>query len=211
MSCCQKVFEISFIYFQLFSIRTLCLKYKMHEFYFGYKHKIHEQKNIKVFFSHYFYSHCILYFQHFRSFITHYLIRLKPLAWPGSNVHLTYAKLNCLKKKVLKGDKICLLKVEKCLYIYYRKLLKSFQKQIYPHSKKLRRAEGGSQNVGVFRVKNHDFTPKNHIFPNFRICPWPLVCFISLYRWCHFPNIGDYFGLIYPIELEIKDTTLRCS
>ena len=25
MSCCQKVFEISFIYFQLFSIRTLCL------------------------------------------------------------------------------------------------------------------------------------------------------------------------------------------
>ena len=31
--------------------------------------------------------------------------------------------------------------------------------------KKLRRAEGGAKNFGVFRVKNHDFTPKNHIFP----------------------------------------------
>ena len=25
-------------------------------------------------------------------------------------------------------------------------------------------AEGGAKIVGVFRVKNHDFTPKNHIF-----------------------------------------------
>ena len=33
------------------------------------------------------------------------------------------------------------------------------------HLKKLRRAEGGAKIVGVFRVKNHDFTPKNHIFP----------------------------------------------
>ena len=31
--------------------------------------------------------------------------------------------------------------------------------------KKLRRAEGGAKIYGVFRVKNHDFTPKNHIFP----------------------------------------------
>ena len=29
-------------------------------------------------------------------------------------------------------------------------------------------AEGGANNFGVFRVKNHDFTPKNHIFSNFR-------------------------------------------
>jgi hypothetical protein len=29
----------------------------------------------------------------------------------------------------------------------------------------LRRAEGGAKDFGVFRVKNHDFTPKNHIFP----------------------------------------------
>jgi hypothetical protein len=29
------------------------------------------------------------------------------------------------------------------------------------HLKKLRRAEGGAKNFGVFRVKNHDFTPKS--------------------------------------------------
>ena len=33
------------------------------------------------------------------------------------------------------------------------------------HLKKLRRAEGGAKIFGVFRVKNHDFTPKSHIFP----------------------------------------------
>jgi hypothetical protein len=32
------------------------------------------------------------------------------------------------------------------------------------HLKKLRRSEGGAKIFGVFRVKNHDFTPKkNHI------------------------------------------------
>ena len=30
--------------------------------------------------------------------------------------------------------------------------------------KKLRRAEEGAKIVGVFRVKNHDFTPKKIIF-----------------------------------------------
>jgi hypothetical protein len=34
------------------------------------------------------------------------------------------------------------------------------------HIKKLRRADGGAKIFGVFRVKNHDFTPKNHIFSN---------------------------------------------
>ena len=36
------------------------------------------------------------------------------------------------------------------------------------HLKKLRRAEGGAKIFGVFLVKNHDFTPKNQIFSNFR-------------------------------------------
>ena len=48
------------------------------------------------------------------------------------------------------------------------------------HLKKLRRAEGI---FGVFRVKNHDFTPKNHIFSNFRggapPPPWIRPCFGS--------------------------------
>ena len=34
------------------------------------------------------------------------------------------------------------------------------------HLKKLRRAEGGSKNFRVFRVKYHDFMPTNHIFSN---------------------------------------------
>ena len=36
------------------------------------------------------------------------------------------------------------------------------------HLKKLRRAEGGAKMFGVFRVKNHDFTPKNLIFFQFQ-------------------------------------------
>ena len=36
------------------------------------------------------------------------------------------------------------------------------------HLKKLLRTEGGAKFLLVFRVKNHDFTPKNHIFSNFR-------------------------------------------
>jgi hypothetical protein len=42
-----------------------------------------------------------------------------------------------------------------------------FQVRRRTHLKKLRRAEGGAKIFGVFRVKNHDLTPKNHIFSNF--------------------------------------------
>ena len=38
------------------------------------------------------------------------------------------------------------------------------------HLKKLRRAKGGAKIFGIFRVKNHDFTPKNHIFPGIQLC-----------------------------------------
>ena len=36
------------------------------------------------------------------------------------------------------------------------------------HLKKLRRSEGVAKMFGVFRLKNNDFTPKHHIFSNFR-------------------------------------------
>jgi hypothetical protein len=39
--------------------------------------------------------------------------------------------------------------------------------------KKLGRAEGGANIFGVFRVKNHDFTPKNHFFPILGVAPTP--------------------------------------
>jgi hypothetical protein len=35
------------------------------------------------------------------------------------------------------------------------------------HFKKLRRAEGGAEIFGVFRVKNHDFTQKKSYFFQF--------------------------------------------
>jgi hypothetical protein len=41
-----------------------------------------------------------------------------------------------------------------------------FQVRGVAHLNKLRRAEGGAKIVGVFRVKNHDFAPKNLIFSN---------------------------------------------
>ena len=47
---------------------------------------------------------------------------------------------------------------------------------------------GGGKNFGVFRVKNHDYTPKNHIFSNFRVGarrvrpPWIRPCYVNL---CH--------------------------
>ena len=50
------------------------------------------------------------------------------------------------------------------------------------HLKNSRRAEGGAKIFGVFRVKNHNFTPKNHIFSNFRGCPpWIRPCIQSNY------------------------------
>ena len=36
------------------------------------------------------------------------------------------------------------------------------------HLKKIATSGGMRENFGVFLVKNHDFTPKNHIFSNFR-------------------------------------------
>ena len=48
------------------------------------------------------------------------------------------------------------------------------------HLKKLRRAKEGAKIWGVFRVENHDFTPKNHIFSNFMGGAPPCIrpCFI---------------------------------
>ena len=55
------------------------------------------------------------------------------------------------------------------------------------HLKKSRRAEGGAKIVGVFRVKNHDFTQKNHFFSNIRggarRVPPPLDPPLEIYKW----------------------------
>jgi hypothetical protein len=72
------------------------------------------------------------------------------------------------------------------------------------HIKKLRREEGGAKIFGVFRVKNHDFTPKNLIFsilggraPDAPPLVPPLDCasypFVSYYYHGHWV----YFGATY--------------
>ena len=48
--------------------------------------------------------------------------------------------------------------------------------------KNLHRAEGGAESFGVFRVKNHDFMPKNHIFSN-RSAPETNPMYDPLYSW----------------------------
>ena len=54
----------------------------------------------------------------------------------------------------------------KHLYVFSGEDL-GFQVRGVTLKKKLRRAEGGAKIVGVFRVKNHDFTPKKHNFFQF--------------------------------------------
>jgi hypothetical protein len=51
--------------------------------------------------------------------------------------------------------------------------------------KKLRRTEEGAKILGVFRVKNHYFTPKNHSFYNYggrREKFWGISCFSTKYK-----------------------------
>jgi hypothetical protein len=51
------------------------------------------------------------------------------------------------------------------------------------HLKKLRRAEGGANIFGVFRVKNHDFSPKNILFNatfnNISVISWLWVLLVE--------------------------------
>ena len=69
------------------------------------------------------------------------------------------------------------------------------------HLKKLRRAEGGAKIFGVFRVKNHDFTPKKIIF--FPIlgggAPWIRPCkSTTCLMWSYFTvTLGNYIRLVW--------------
>jgi hypothetical protein len=62
--------------------------------------------------------------------------------------------------------------------------------------KRLPRAEGSAKIIGVFCVKNHDFTPKNHIFSNLRgrarrVVVHKLQMCMKEYRWCLKFRRGD--------------------
>ena len=54
--------------------------------------------------------------------------------------------------------------------------------------------------VGIVRVKNHDFTPKNHIFPNFRgeaRRVRPLDPLLKIYIYIYIICIINTFILLY--------------
>jgi hypothetical protein len=66
---------------------------------------------------------------------------------------------------------------ENCWGISCEKIMILRQKIIF-----FRIAEGGAKIFGVFRVKNHDFTPTNHIFSNFRGRGCAVPAFSSIVR-----------------------------
>jgi hypothetical protein len=53
------------------------------------------------------------------------------------------------------------------IYILYQGRIQDFKLGGGAQLRKLRRAEGGAKIFGVFRVKNHDFTPKKSYFFQF--------------------------------------------
>jgi hypothetical protein len=73
------------------------------------------------------------------------------------------------------------------------------------HLKKLRRAEEGANILGVFRVKNHYFTPKNHSFYNYgggRENFWGISCEKSRFyakKTYFFPILGGTRPLDPPL------------
>jgi hypothetical protein len=66
------------------------------------------------------------------------------------------------------------------------------------HLKKLRRAEGGAKICGVFRVKNHDFTPKNQFqslvrtqdLPHYACMLIEVMCKISKYYFVYIRELS---------------------
>ena len=70
-------------------------------------------------------------------------------------------------------------------------------------------AEGGANIFGVLRVKNHDFTPKNHIFSNFKgahagcASPWIPPGMVLHLRFLLSINKDEYVTAAYKtVELD---------
>ena len=71
-----------------------------------------------------------------------------------------------LQEKIMPSDYIYQSCKHICLYDHHSSGTDpGFQVRWGAHLKKLRRVEGCAKIFGVFRVKNHDFTPKNHLDP----------------------------------------------
>ena len=70
-------------------------------------------------------------------------------------------------------------------------------------------AEGGVNIFGVFRVKNHNFMPKNQFFPNFRGGPpwirsWNMVISKQA-KYCAIPtqNVGEDAHTNFLIQTDV--------
>ena len=62
--------------------------------------------------------------------------------------------------------------------------------------KKSCRAEEGAKMFGVFRMKNHDFTQKNHFFSNFRILPCEQTNINAPQSESYMPSYATYESLV---------------
>ena len=51
---------------------------------------------------------------------------------------------------------------------------------------------GRREMLGVFRVKNHDFTPKNHIFPNVELVRYLAMDLLTISRLPEFLKIYSW-------------------
>jgi hypothetical protein len=74
--------------------------------------------------------------------------------------------------------------------------------------KKIAPSGGRREIFEVFRVKNHDFTPKNHIFFNFRRgrapgAPPPCIRPCTRYMFCHNKEIYHYLIRSNPVHGEV--------
>ena len=127
---------------------------------------------------------------------------------------LAYFYIYCLQRNVVISEKL--------LYIIWKKNggKWGFAYKLWPHTgadpgfqvrgehlKKLRRAEGGAKIVGVFRVKNHDFTPKILIFPilggGVWIRPWH-TCEVYILFNCFFSSyskfiVAHFMKTVFPV------------
>ena len=85
------------------------------------------------------------------------------------------------------------------------------------HLKKLGRAEGGAKICGVFRVKNHDFTPKKSYFSNFRGGArnfWGISCEKSRFyakKIIFFPILGEAREIFGVFHVKNYDFTPKKS
>jgi hypothetical protein len=86
-----------------------------------------------------------------------------PITTKVASSNPTHGELYSIQRYVIKFSATCDRSVVFSGFLHQSGADPGFQVR-GAHLKKLRRAEGGAKIFGVFRVKNHDFTPKNLIF-----------------------------------------------